>query len=137
MHGNVGEWVWDAYGAYDETQESDLIGISSGTQRVYRGGAWNDFAKNLRSAYRAAMQPDLAAFNIGFRLVRNAEENEGMAIAQGGSDTTPASQSNTLIAYFSWGGNTREIAEEIARQTGFDLFEIECETLYSDDFLPF
>lgn len=134
MHGNVGEWVWDAYGAYEETQESDPVGISSGAQRVYRGGAWNDFAKNLRSAYRAAMQPDLAAFNIGFRLVRNAEENEGMAIAQGGSDTTPASQSNTLIAYFSWGGNTRGIAEEIARQTGFDLFEIECETPYSDDY---
>lgn len=39
-----------------------------------------------------------------------------------------------MIAYFSWGGNTRGIAEEIARQTGFDLFEIECETPYSDDY---
>ena len=44
------------------------------------------------------------------------------------------SQSNVLIAYFSWGGNTRGIAEEIQRQTGFDLFEIVCETPYSDDY---
>ncbi|MDE6709499.1 MAG: hypothetical protein K2J76_03310, partial [Oscillospiraceae bacterium] len=41
---------------------------------------------------------------------------------------------NVLIAYFSWGGNTRGIAEEIARQTGADLFEIECVTPYSTDY---
>jgi flavodoxin len=29
-----------------------------------------------------------------------------------------------LIAYFSWGGNTREIATQIQKQTGGDLFEI-------------
>lgn len=57
------------------------MGAASSSQRVYRGGAWNDFAKNLRSAYRAAMQPDAAAFNVGIRLVRNAEESEGIAVA--------------------------------------------------------
>lgn len=41
---------------------------------------------------------------------------------------------NVLIAYFSWGGNTRGIAEEIARQTGADMFEIECVTPYSTDY---
>ena len=49
------------------------------------------------------------------------------------SAETPSTH-RTLIAYFSWGGNTRGIAQEIARQTGFDLFEIECETPYSDDY---
>lgn len=39
-----------------------------------------------------------------------------------------------LIAYFSWGGNTRGIAEEIQRQTGADLFEITPVTPYSDDY---
>lgn len=29
-----------------------------------------------------------------------------------------------MIAYFSWGGNTRGIAQEIASQTGAELFEI-------------
>ena len=39
-----------------------------------------------------------------------------------------------LIAYFSWGGNTRGIAREIERQTGEDLFEIEMVTPYSADY---
>lgn len=134
MHGNVGEWVWDAYGEYDASGTEDPTGAASGAQRVVRGGAWNDFAKNLRSAYRAAMQPNLAAFNVGLRLVRNADALLGTVTAQGIAQSESASESSVLIAYFSWGGNTRGIAEEIQRQTGFNLFEIQCETPYSDDY---
>ncbi|MHB9291132.1 hypothetical protein Holit_00204 [Hollandina sp. SP2] len=36
-----------------------------------------------------------------------------------------------LIAYFSWGGNTRSLAEQIQRKTGGDLFEIKTATPYS------
>lgn len=43
-------------------------------------------------------------------------------------------EGNVLIAYFSWGGNTRGIAEEIQRQTGADLFEIQMVEPYSDDY---
>jgi flavodoxin len=39
-----------------------------------------------------------------------------------------------LIAYFSWGGNTRGIASEIEKQTGFDLFEITLVHPYSTDY---
>jgi flavodoxin len=39
-----------------------------------------------------------------------------------------------LIAFFSWGGNTRGIAEEIRKRTGADLFEIELATPYSGDY---
>ena len=132
MHGNVSEWVWDGYSAYEAAAAENPTGAAEASQRVYRGGAWNDFAKNLRSAYRAAMQPELAAFNIGMRLVRNAQPGEGTVTMYAPIEAT--SQSNVLIAYFSWGGNTRGIAEEIQRQTGFDLFEIVCETPYSDDY---
>lgn len=45
MHGNVGEWVWDWYGAYGTEEQTDPTGPTSGTRRVYRGGGWNDFAK--------------------------------------------------------------------------------------------
>ena len=41
---------------------------------------------------------------------------------------------NFLIAYFSWGGNTQGVAEEIQRQTGADLFEITMVNPYSDDY---
>ncbi|MDD3795874.1 MAG: flavodoxin, partial [Lachnospiraceae bacterium] len=39
-----------------------------------------------------------------------------------------------LIAYFSWSGNTKEIAEEIQAQTGAELFEIELVNPYSSDY---
>jgi flavodoxin len=39
-----------------------------------------------------------------------------------------------LIAYFSWGGNTRGIAGEIKEQTGADLFEIELVKPYSSNY---
>ena len=41
---------------------------------------------------------------------------------------------NTLIALFSWSGNTERIAREIAQKTGGDLFRIERETPYSSDY---
>lgn len=39
-----------------------------------------------------------------------------------------------LIAYFSWGGNTRGIAKEIQRQTGADIFEIVPQKAYSSNY---
>jgi flavodoxin len=39
-----------------------------------------------------------------------------------------------LVAYFSWGGNTRGIARQIQERTGGDLFEIECVTPYSRNY---
>ena len=37
-----------------------------------------------------------------------------------------------LIAYFSHSGNTRAVAQEIARQTGGDLFEIRTDRPYPE-----
>ncbi|MDR0684735.1 MAG: NAD(P)H-dependent oxidoreductase [Spirochaetaceae bacterium] len=39
-----------------------------------------------------------------------------------------------LIAYFSWGGNTRGIARQIQQKTGADLFEIELVRPYSTNY---
>ena len=77
MHGNVGEWVWDYYGEYSTEAQTDPTGPQSGTRRVYRGGGWNDFAKNLRSAYRAALPQENSNYNIGLRLVLNAVTGSG------------------------------------------------------------
>ena len=123
-HGNVNEWCWDYYGAYDAEQETDPTGAESGTRHVYRGGGWNDFAKNLRSAYRAAGQSDLLSYNLGVRLVRNAESTVSGTVTATESVPRAGGANKVLIAYFSWGGNTRGIAREIERQTGADVFEI-------------
>ena len=40
----------------------------------------------------------------------------------------------TLIAYFSWSGNTEELAGMIQETTGGDLFAMEPETPYTDDY---
>lgn len=134
MHGNVSEWVWDYYGEYPKDAQTDPYGPDLGTLRVYRGGGWNDFAKNMRSAYRATMEQTKASFNIGIRLVLNAVAGAGnisgtSTQVSGGSDG-----GKILIAYFSWSGNTKGAAEEIQRQTGADLFEITMVNPYSDDY---
>lgn len=41
--------------------------------------------------------------------------------------------SSILIAYFSWSGNTKQLADVIQEQIGGELFEIEPETPYTDD----
>lgn len=133
MHGNVGEWVWDYYGAYSTEAQTDPTGPESGTRRVYRGGGWNDFAKNLRSAYRAALPQENSNYNIGLRLVLNAAAGNG-SVSGSEMELSGGGDGNILIAYFSWGGNTRGIAEEIQRQTGADLFEIQLVEPYSTDY---
>lgn len=40
----------------------------------------------------------------------------------------------TLIAYFSWSGNTKKIAETLQKKTGGDLFCIERQEPYSTDY---
>ena len=39
-----------------------------------------------------------------------------------------------LIAYFSWSGNTEQVAQIIQQETGGDLFEIAPATPYTDDY---
>lgn len=133
MHGNVGEWVWDYYGAYGTDEQTDPTGAETGTLRVYRGGGWNDFAKNMRSAYRATLSEEKGSFNIGIRLVRNAVNGVGN-VSSADTKSTTASDGKILIAFFTWGGNTKEIAEEIQAQTGADLFEITLVNPYSTDY---
>ncbi len=132
MYGNVGEWCFDFYGAYPTAREVNPTGAESGTRRVYRGGGWNDFGKNLRSAYRAAMQQDSGAYNVGLRLALNADDSAtGIVTTREEATAARAKTAKALIIYYSWSGNTRGVAKEIARQTGFDCVELELVKPYS------
>ncbi|MDD2957147.1 MAG: flavodoxin [Lachnospiraceae bacterium] len=136
MHGNVSEWVWDYYGSYDTEESTDPTGPATGTLRIYRGGGWNDFAKNMRSAYRATLEPDKGSFNIGIRLVRNAVSGSEHIIGTVNTDQNKdtGADGKVLIAFFFWGGNTKGVAEGIQKQTGADLFEITLVEPHSNDY---
>ena len=47
---------------------------------------------------------------------------------------TTEDSSSVLIAYFSWSGNTEQVAQIIQQETGGDLFEIAPATAYTDDY---
>jgi formylglycine-generating enzyme required for sulfatase activity len=70
MSGNVLEWCWDRYGSYGSEAQIDPAGVSSGTNRVIRGGSWKHSATSVRSANRDFTTPSLRTYNLGFRLVR-------------------------------------------------------------------
>ncbi len=47
---------------------------------------------------------------------------------------TKATERKILIAYFSWGGNTQQVAENIAKQTRGTLFRIETVKIYPTEY---
>jgi serine/threonine protein kinase len=54
MSGNIGEWTSDNY---------------SNSEKVIRGGGWNDNAQQCRVSFRANFDPSWRGGNFGFRLV--------------------------------------------------------------------
>ena len=53
-----------------------------------------------------------------------------------GNNTEVPENSKILVAYFSWGGTTRRMAQQIAEQTGGTLFEIEPVVPYPAEYTP-
>lgn len=72
MSGNVREWCWDWYGSYASADVSDPSGASSGSNRVIRGGSWNNVASYCSVADRYDFSPYGRYGDLGFRVVRNA-----------------------------------------------------------------
>lgn len=63
-----------------------------------------------------------------------AEEPPAESPAQPADETADPEGSKILIAYFSWSGNTETLAGMIQQETGGDLFAIETQTPYTDDY---
>jgi formylglycine-generating enzyme required for sulfatase activity len=69
MHGNVIEWCNDWYDTYPTGSVTDPVGPSSGSERVRRGGGFNNEARHCRSAYRYKSSPGTQHNSFGLRLV--------------------------------------------------------------------
>ena len=69
MSGNVSEWCQDWYGDYNDTQQANPTGSSTGSLRVSRGGFWESYSKSCRVSARRHLNPNKANLTIGIRLV--------------------------------------------------------------------
>ena len=69
MSGNVVEWCSDWYGSYSSTAQTNPTGASSGSDRVVRGGNWNNDAHYCRVPNRSYYNPSYGLAIHGFRLL--------------------------------------------------------------------
>ena len=72
VHGNVAEWVSDHYAAdyYASAPSRDPAGPVAGSERVFRGGHYDDDARACRLSSRGAAVPGTTA-HLGVRLARD------------------------------------------------------------------
>jgi formylglycine-generating enzyme required for sulfatase activity len=71
IHGNLYEWCHDWFAEYaDGASVGNPIGPAKGSDRVLRGGGWDNDAAFCRLASRYGNQPSNRNANLGFRLAR-------------------------------------------------------------------
>lgn len=74
----------------------------------------------------------MAAFAFSLTACADSTENTEENVSESENVSNDNETQSTLIAYFSYTGNTEEVAQQIAEQTGGTLVEIERATPYED-----
>jgi len=68
LAGNVWDWVWDwGISTYPSGLQVNPTGLESGTEKVVRGGSWDDYSLGVRTTMRGSFPPTVRSPYIGFR----------------------------------------------------------------------
>ena len=76
----------------------------------------------------------ILVLSIGFCLNAYCEPTVAPSAPEAPETAEAEAGSDTLIAYFSWSGNTEQVAQLIQDATGGDVFRIEPAEPYTDDY---
>lgn len=76
MHGSVNEWVLDWFAAEALPDATDPAGVTSGTQRGYRGGGYGSYPSDSRAAMRGAAKTTESNMAFGYRFAIYLGEEE-------------------------------------------------------------
>ncbi|MGD0898485.1 MAG: SUMF1/EgtB/PvdO family nonheme iron enzyme [Thermoguttaceae bacterium] len=68
MHGNAAEWTRSRYRPYPYRDDGGRNDAAAETERVVRGGSFQDRPLRARSAFRLAYPAWSGVFNVGFRV---------------------------------------------------------------------
>ncbi len=79
MHGNAWEWTRSAYVAYPYRTDDGRNDLDAASLKVVRGGSWYDRPKRCRSAFRLSYPAWRKVYNVGFRIVIEAENTTPVA----------------------------------------------------------
>ncbi|MFI5456357.1 MAG: formylglycine-generating enzyme family protein [Isosphaerales bacterium] len=64
MHGNVAEWCWDGYAAYEQDAVANPQGPTGVSDRVVRGGSWRIDAGSCRLRHATTAHRRIEGFVI-------------------------------------------------------------------------
>ena len=73
MHGNVAEWTRTTYQSYPYRPGDGREDLTSDGRKVVRGGSWRDRPRRSSSSFRQCYMPYQRVYNVGFRVVCEAE----------------------------------------------------------------
>ena len=74
MTGNIADWCWDRYEAYQAKPAINPQGATRSPYRVYRGGSWYSFPSDARVSYRLRDDPAYRYPYLGLRVARTLEK---------------------------------------------------------------
>jgi formylglycine-generating enzyme required for sulfatase activity len=85
VHGNVSEWILDAYAPYPEGSPEPMVdrvvAVSSDARFIKRGGSWRGHAAEARSRARYFWPPGFSGAGLGVRPARSVSASPAEAAA--------------------------------------------------------